>query len=79
MMNRTTIADVRALCAEVIKLCDAATAQLDEELAERNYRWPDESRKPSPSDHSYGSRATGSLRRRSMDLTRALADLRGRN
>lgn len=45
-------------------------------LAKHNKR---PSEQAHPSDYLYGSKETGAVRRASMDATRALADLRGRD
>lgn len=81
-MNRSQIETVRALCREVERLCTEALIRLDAEVAQWNEYFSvvdplHVDRKPSPSDRSFGSRETDALRRRSMDLTCALADLRG--
>ena len=74
-MNRQKIETVRKLAREVYTLCDVALdainleARATAESMERDYF-------ARPSDRSSGSMATAALRRRSMDLTRALADLR---
>jgi len=73
-MNRQRIEYVRRLAREVYTLCDAALdainleARATAEFMERDYE--------RPSDRSSGSAETATLRRRSMDLTRALADMR---
>lgn len=71
-MNRKTIEAAKAEAATFISACDDALARLDEEAA---FGWRG-GRKPTPGDHSYGSKQTGTLRRKSMDLTRLLAQLR---
>lgn len=71
-MNRQTIKEAKAEAQTFIKACDDALARLDEEAA---YSWGP-SAKPSPADYSGGSPQTGTLRRKSMDLTRTLATLR---
>lgn len=71
-MNRQTINEAKAEAKAFITTCDAALARLDEEAAKS---WGG-ARKPRPADHSYGSKETGTLRRKSMDLTRILAQLR---
>lgn len=74
-MNRQRIEYVRRLAREVYTLCDVALDAINletsatAEFMERDYS-------ELPSDRSSGSAATATLRRRSMDLTRALADLR---
>lgn len=88
MMNRKNILDTKALCLELASLCDDALDRLDDEIK----KWNDgeDMRKKmnnieptyrlvNLSDVSFGSKETGALRRRSMDLTRQLAKLRGRN
>ncbi|WP_461169294.1 hypothetical protein [Arthrobacter sp. Z1-15] len=74
-MNRQTIKEAKAEAQTFIKACDEALTRLDEEL-ERNNRRRAEVSRPKPSDHSWGSAKTGTLRRKSMDLTRILATLR---
>lgn len=59
-MNVDKIKYVKQLCAEVSKLCDD---RLKELKATGDPAWS-------------GSPISGALRRRSMDLTRALADMR---
>lgn len=71
-MNRKEIKEAREKAAQFILDSDAAIARLDWELRERT--WGDG--KPKASDHSYGSRETGQLRRTSLDLTRSLARMR---
>ena len=57
---------VRGLALEVVQLIDAATA-----------RWTERGETPLTSPPSIsGTPEAGALRRRSMDLTRALAELR---
>lgn len=78
-MNRGSIEEVRRLTVEVSFLCGEALEMLDIELDARNeyaFVCDEEGRDPSPADHSYGSPETAALRRRSMDLTRALARMR---
>lgn len=85
-MNRQTIKEAKAEAQTFIKACDEALARLDAEnddraqwYAERHASGIDEptpSPGPHPHDHSYGSKQTGTLRRKSMDLTRILATLR---
>lgn len=86
MMTRANIEAARAEAQRFIKAADDALARLDEENAHRDesaawraahgYDGPVAPSGPAPHDYSYGSKATGTLRRRSMDLTRTLADLR---
>lgn len=73
--------EVARLANEVCALAALVVAELDSET-----RWSYDERKDLPvwpgglaPDHAYnmtGSKATGALRRRSMDLTRALAEMR---
>ena len=74
-MTRFKIAAAKALAQEFIERCDEAMKQLDREAKRNTWRTqpPGES---TPYDYSYGSKPTGALRRRSMDLTRTLAELR---
>lgn len=75
-MTRSTIESAKVQALAFIEACDAALARLDRDLVPR---WSGEAaRPPSPSDFSYGSKETGTLRRRSMELTRQLAELRRR-
>lgn len=74
-MNRAKIEAAKSLAQEFIERCDAAIAQLDVE-ARRNTWRTDPPGQSTPADYSYGSKRTGTLRRRSMDLTRILAELR---
>lgn len=71
-MTRQKIEAAQAEARRFLEAADAALARLDEENTRRIYPQPG----PTPDDYSYGSAATGALRRRSMDLTRSLADLR---
>ena len=74
MYNKQELKDVAALAREVADLADAtikeAENQTSYDVEKREYvtkaRWP----------YHGGSLTTGTLRRRSMDLTRALAQLR---
>lgn len=78
-MNRGQIEKVRALIAEVDALATVVLADLDEDLKREigGWRKAETPREPSPSDYLMcGNRNTGALRRRSMDLTRALAEMR---
>lgn len=79
MMNRGQIEKVRALIAEVDDLAREVLVDLDEDLKRElgGWRQAETPRDPSPSDHLMcGNKNTGALRRRSMDLTRALAEMR---
>lgn len=73
-MRRQTIETVRRLCREVYTLCDVALDACNLE-AEASASRRGEDFYPRPMDKGYG-KDTATLRRRSMDLTRALADLR---
>ena len=78
-MNREQIEKVRTLAQEVDALALEVLADLDEDLKREigSWRQAETPREPSPSDYLMcGNRNTGALRRRSMDLTRALAELR---
>lgn len=81
-MYRVVIEKVKEEAQALITACDAALAQIDKENVGRS-RWDHQKEEmvkdaegPRPGDRSWGSRATGDLRRKSMDLTRLLADLR---
>lgn len=63
-MHRAQIEYVSNLCRAVMDACDLALQQLDTEAQGRHER--------------HGSAATATLRRRSMDLTHALAEMRRR-
>ncbi|UYL87669.1 hypothetical protein SEA_VRESIDENCE_65 [Arthrobacter phage VResidence] len=86
MMNRATIERAKAEAQRFIESADKALRRLDEEVdwrdrsyasrAKHGYDGPMPAPGTSPDDYSYGSAATGALRRHSMDLTRTLADLR---
>lgn len=79
MMNRQTIEQVRALIAEVDDLARDVLVEMDvaNEWEVQGWKKREEPRPASPSDHLMtGSKSTGALRRRSMDLTRKLAELR---
>jgi hypothetical protein len=85
-MNRQTIQDTIKQARELIVAGQAALERLDAETEDRDHRYAerhaagiDEATPPpgpSPHDYSYGSKETGALRRKSMDLTRKLAELR---
>lgn len=86
MMNRSTILAAQMEARRFIEAADRALERLDKEVADRDevyayrakhgYDGPTPSAGPGPDDYSFGSKETGTLRRRSMDLTRMLADLR---
>ena len=68
---------VRDLAQEVVRLIDAATARAHRAREETNAYWTDRGEEPLTSQPSItGTREAGALRRRSLDLTRALAELR---
>jgi len=71
-MYRGKIERAKADAEEFIGYCNEALSRLDQE-AERSWGGP---KPPSIVDSSFGSPETGALRRRSMDLTRTLAELR---
>lgn len=73
-MTRFKIAAAKALAQEFIERCDEAMKQLDVEAKGQTWRQPPG--ESTPFDYSQGSKPTGALRRRSMDLTRNLAELR---
>lgn len=78
-MNREQIEKVRTLAQEVDALALVVLADLDEDLKRElgGWRQAETPRDPSPTDYLMcGNRNTGALRRRSMDLTRALAEMR---
>ena len=68
---------VRDLAQEVVRLIDAATARARRDREEENIYWTERGETPLTSPPSIsGTPEAGALRRRSMDLTRALAELR---
>lgn len=67
MMNNASMGTVSKLAAEVIDLCE----QVKKEKADTDRRYPQY-----VGCYTWQSKTTAALRRRSMDLTRALADLR---
>ena len=68
---------VRDLAQEVVRLIDAATARARRDREESNAYWTERGETPLTSPPSIsGTPEAGALRRRSMDLTRALAELR---
>ena len=68
---------VRDLAQEVVRLIDAATARAHRDREETNAYWTDRGEEPLTSQPSItGTREAGALRRRSLDLTRALAEMR---
>jgi len=85
-MNRQTIKDSIKQAREFIVAGQAALERLDAEVEDREARYADRYAAgidephpptgPQPGDYSNGSKETGALRRKSMDLTRKLAELR---
>jgi len=79
-MNRGQIEASKQLAKEFIKAADAALGRIDSEQLERIERWKldglDGRFERRSTDYSYGSSETGAVRRKSMDLTRSLAELR---
>lgn len=85
-MNRQKIEQTIKQAREFIVAGQAALERLNAEnegraewYAHRHAAGIDEAQPPpgpQPSDRSYGSPETGALRRKSMDLTRKLAELR---
>ena len=68
---------VRDLAQEVVQLIDAATARARRDREATNAYWTERGEEPLTSQPSIsGTREAGALRRRSMDLTRALAEMR---
>lgn len=79
MMNRQTIEQVRALIQEVDDLARDVLIDLDMQNEYEIGGWKklDDPRPATPSDHlTMGNKNTSALRRRSMDLTRKLAEMR---
>ncbi len=71
-MYRGKIQTAKQEAEDFIGTCNEALAKLDKEN-EQAWGGP---KAASIVDHSYGSPETGALRRKSMDLTRTLAELR---
>ena len=68
---------VRDLAQEVVRLIDAAIARAHRDREEANAYWAERGEEPLTSQPSItGTREAGALRRRSLDLTRALAEMR---
>ena len=68
---------VRDLAQEVVQLIDAATARAHRDREAINAYWAERGEGPLTGQPSItGTPEAGALRRRSMDLTRALAELR---
>jgi len=74
-MTRNKIEESITEARRFIVAAQAAIERLDVEKSGYGYR-ENTNWKPAPGDHSYGSAETGTLRRKSMDLTRTLAGLR---
>lgn len=72
-MYRGRIETAKREAEDFIGACNEALARLDREN-ERS--WDGKKKPPSVIDYSYGSAETGALRRKSMDLTRTLSELR---
>lgn len=70
-MYRGKIEQAKAEAEAFAGYCKEALARLDKE----NEGWKNRDF-PTAADYSFGSAETGALRRKSMDLTRTLADLR---
>ena len=68
---------VRDLAQEVVQLIDAATARARRDREATNAYWTERGETPltGPPDLAYTPESSA-LRRRSMDLTRALAEMR---
>jgi hypothetical protein len=85
-MDRKTINEAIKHAREFNIAALAALERLDAEIEQRDDRYDELGLRgfdgarpapgPSPHDYSYGSKETGALRRKSMDLTRKLAELR---
>jgi hypothetical protein len=80
-MTRGKIERAREAALQFVAHCELMLIRLDEDLGRPRYdsdkrEWVAGDIPPSPSDHSWGSKESGALRRKSMDLTRTLADLR---
>ena len=68
---------VRDLAQEVVQLIDAATARARRDREATNAYWTERGETPLTGQPSItGTREAGALRRRSLDLTRALAEMR---
>jgi hypothetical protein len=76
-MYRGKIENAKREAEDFIGTCNEALARLDKENERVPWGEPrDKPRQPSIADYSFGSAETGALRRKSMDLTRTLAELR---
>lgn len=76
-MTRAKIEATKAAARTVIAACDALLERLDSERSRWDYQEQRNIVRPKdPNDHSWGSPESGTLRRKSMDLTRTLAELR---
>ena len=74
-MTRKEVKATMQLAKDFIEASEALLARIDYEKGGYGYR-NDKVWKPEPQDRSWSSPESGTLRRRSMDLTRALANLR---
>ncbi|WP_028265918.1 hypothetical protein [Arthrobacter sp. MA-N2] len=76
-MTRGKIELTKAAARSLIIACDALLERLDAERVRYDHQAKRNVTRPkSDGDYSYGSPESGALRRRSMDVTRILADLR---
>ena len=80
-MTRKKIQDAKDEAKAFIESCELALIRLtDEKLSSdrryANYDGPTPPPGPAPDDYSFGSKETGALKRKSIDLTRTLANLR---
>jgi len=75
-MNQQSLTNVHALCHAVAVLCAAVNAERERYGRELHAKHPDTFPKGYVPSTPAASPKTGELRRRSMDLTRALSELR---
>ena len=75
-INMDNLETVRSLCVEVAELSDKVRGEMVREGQRYHERWPVNFPEGYVPATHYGSPLSGKLRRRSMDLTRALAELR---
>lgn len=76
-MDRKSTEDIIEIAQEFIDLAKSHLAAIDQDLKTHHEQRPDiwdGIRRPG--DRVYGNKISGSLRRKSLDLTRALADFR---
>ena len=79
MMNRETLNELSMLISELDSCITDVLIDLD---IQNEYVYPggpkrEDPRKPAPGDHFFaGTARTGALRRKSMDVTRKLAEMR---